>query len=151
MTTIDKSLGAGAAIAGVAATSRIVKRNFDFTDASAANADIRHLIYVPAFHFVRDVFLRVTTVEGEAALVDVGDYLVSSGAAVTSNGWLNDASLNSATALRGSTETYPAAGGKIYLADSWISLTMVSAVTYNAAKGTLFATITSLLPGPDAP
>ncbi|HNG50552.1 MAG TPA: hypothetical protein PLP08_13245, partial [Plasticicumulans sp.] len=93
---------------------------------------------------VKKVWLRVMTAEGATAIADVGDYLVSDGSVVDADGWLNDASLNAVALVSGSTEAYAAAGGKLYTADSYLSLTLGTATTYDAAKGTLYAEVVNM-------
>ena len=144
MATVNKALGSGGALPANLRAVEVMARNFDFSTANGANGDIRHLILIPAGTLVKKVWLRVMTAEGATAIADVGDYLVSDGSVVDADGWLNDASLNAVALVSGSTEAYAAAGGKLYTADSYLSLTLGTATTYNVAKGTLYAEVVNM-------
>lgn len=149
MATVNKTIGTGGALPANQRYPEILSRNFDFSTANGANADVRHLLIIPANTFVKRVWLYVTTVEGATAIADVGDYLVSDGTVVDADGWINDASLNAVAVVGGTTEAYAAANGKFYSAASYLSLTLGTATTYDVAKGTLFAEMIDMTPGGD--
>jgi hypothetical protein len=87
-------------------------------DAAADNIDQNDIVlthYIPPFHRVQGVLLRVLTAQGATATADVGIYSDAGVTAVDADGLLNDANCNAATLL------HSAAGGADLAAKGYVA------------------------------
>lgn len=117
MAVIDKTVGTGVRLPNnESGASYVLKYRMDTATTNVANGSVLKLFIIPADTLIKDVIAVVRTAEGTTLTIDVGDYVTSSDAAVTADGWLDGINGNSAAATHSTSTaaTYGAADGKYY-------------------------------------
>jgi len=152
MNEFDVTVGGESGLSGLAGGRHYVLESSEFSCAaqSLAVGDVVHLLQIPANTHVSKVWFVCADAEGAAEAVDIGDYLMSSGAAIDADGWLSAVSINSETTVCSTAITTvhdaalgitvsPAYGlqGKDYLAAAYLSATATG--THTVAKFKILA------------
>lgn len=102
MAVQDYRNGAAAVPANMSGIAFRLENTLDFATTNLANGDIAKVFDIPAGTLVLSVCVDVTTAE-TTGTIDVGDYTISTGAAVDADGYLDDLDISST----GETCSYP--------------------------------------------
>lgn len=107
----------------------VIEKTIDCSVNELGSGDTAELLAIPAGTFVSAVFTDVTTAEGSAATVTVGD-------GTDPNGWATSANVN-AVAVTWGAGAYPTAMGKLYSAADTIDI--VTSAAFDTAVFTIRA------------
>ena len=98
----------------------LLKNRVDFTDVARGSNDVLQVVNVPAGSLIFEVGVQVTTAEGEACTVDIGD-------ASDPDRFVDGGDINAVAFLAGGLTSTP----YLYTADDTIDVTLINGSTNN--------------------